>query len=114
MIIKNKLNITQRMNPWITWVILQQSLAAVGTWSVARAIHAIQEEQEAHSWIFLSLLGILLPYVPGLFARRAIKKWELSLQKSWIDTWLNRLRGRLDLYNDAKKRDHFLMTPSTR
>lgn len=93
---------------WMGWVILQQSIAAAGTWSTAQAIYAIQQGQEARPWILITLLGILLPYVPALFSRKAIKQWEFLLHQSWIETWLTRLRGRLDLYNDSQKRDTFL------
>lgn len=93
---------------WTGWILLQQSIAAFGTWSTAQAILAIQHSEEARLWILLTLLGIVLPYIPALLSRYAIKKWEFLLQKRWIDRWLNHLQGRLDLYNDSQKRDTYL------
>jgi ABC-type multidrug transport system fused ATPase/permease subunit len=101
MLFKNKTAVSS----WVILIFLQQLIAAAGTWSTARAIHAIQEGNPARPWILVTLLGILFPYLPALFSRRAIKKWELLLQQDWIDHWLLQLRGRLDLYNDAHQRD---------
>jgi len=91
--------------PWASLVLIQQTLAAGGSWTIAQAIQALQKGEDSSRWLTFALFGMFLPYLPAIASRPFIKKWELSQQRAWAKEWWNSYQGRIDLYADRTKRD---------
>jgi len=94
----------------IALIVVHQSLVAASTIFLTKVIERFQAGGDYHLFLYLYLLAMALPYIPGCGSLVLLQQWINGAHGKFIELLSEKIKGKVSEYRDAALRDRITAT----
>jgi hypothetical protein len=82
-------------------IVLHQAIVAVSTYFLTRLIVSFEAGQSYRHWLYLYLIFMAIPYLPGCLSLFFMQRWINSAHRALVELFACGLRGKASSFRDS-------------